>query len=67
MVLECPLLAKSGGSDHLRATSGLPPTSDIAMFANGLSITGTKTSDVQHMGQYRFEAITAIVGPWDTL
>ena len=29
MMLECPLVAISGRSNHLRATSALPPTGDI--------------------------------------
>ena len=48
---------------HVRST----PNSRHRDVRYGLSITGTETSDVRHMGKYRFEAITAIVGPWDTL
>ena len=48
---------------HVRST----PDSRHCDVRYGLSITGTETSDVRHMGKYRFEAITAIVGPWDTL
>ncbi len=37
VVQQYPVMARNGSSDHLRATSGLPPTSDILGEAGNVS------------------------------